>query len=135
MDTQLSILIVDDVSTVRSFLSQTLMHLGIENVKEASTAKQCISECQAANYNMIFLDIELPDGDGKELIAQINDINPETNVVMVSAHSAVENVKEAIDKGAKGFVVKPFTPKKIAAMLKKFYPDLENVSTALTVMR
>jgi len=108
MDTQLSILIVDDVSTVRSFLSQTLMHLGIENVK-------------------IFLDIELPDGDGKELIAQINDINPETNVVMVSAHSAVENVKEAIDKGAKGFVVKPFTPKKIAAMLKKFYPDLENV--------
>ena len=127
MDTQLSILIVDDVSTVRSFLSQTLMHLGIENVKEASTAKQCISECQAANYNMIFLDIELPDGDGKELIAQINDINPETNVVMVSAHSAVENVKEAIDKGAKGFLVKPFTPKKIAAMLKKFYPDLENV--------
>ncbi|MCK8132976.1 response regulator [Pseudoalteromonas sp. 2CM28B] len=127
MDTQLSILIVDDVSTVRSFLSQTLMHLGIENVKEASTAKQCISECQSANYNMIFLDIELPDGDGKELIAQINDINPETNVVMVSAHSAVENVKEAIDKGAKGFVVKPFTPKKIAAMLKKFYPDLENV--------
>ena len=127
MDTQLSILIVDDVSTVRSFLSQTLMHLGIENVKEASTAKQCISECQAANYNMIFLDIELPDGDGKELIAQINDINPETNVVMVSAHSAVENVKEAIDKGAKGFVVKPFSPKKIAAMLKKFYPELDNV--------
>ena len=50
-----------------------------------------------------------------------------TNVVMVSAHSGIENVKDAIDKGAKGFVVKPFTPKKIAAMLKKFYPDLENV--------
>ncbi len=127
MNTQLSILIVDDVSTVRSFLSQTLMHLGIENVKEASTAAQCISECRAANFNIIFLDIELPDGDGKELIAQINELSPETNVVMVSAHSAVENVKEAIDKGAKGFVVKPFTPKKIAAMLKKFYPDLENV--------
>ena len=48
-------------------------------------------------------------------------------MVMVSAHSTVENVKEAIEKGAKGFVVKPFTPKKIAAMLKKFYPDLEIV--------
>ena len=46
---------------------------------------------------------------------------------MVSAHSTVENVKDAIDKGAKGFVVKPFTPKKIAAMLKKFYPELEIV--------
>ena len=58
MNTQLSILIVDDVSTVRSFLSQTLMHLGIENVKEASTAAQCISECRAANFNIIFLDID-----------------------------------------------------------------------------
>ncbi|WP_372760007.1 response regulator [Pseudoalteromonas sp.] len=127
MHTQLAILIVDDVSTVRSFLSQTLMHLGIENVKEASTAAQCINECRAADYNMIFLDIELPDGDGKELIAQINQLNPDTKVVMVSAHSAVENVKEAIDKGAKGFVVKPFSPKKIASMLKKFYPELETV--------
>jgi len=43
MNTQLSILIVDDVSTVRSFLSQTLMHLGIDKVREASTASQCIS--------------------------------------------------------------------------------------------
>jgi len=127
MNTQLSILIVDDVSTVRSFLSQTLMHLGIENVKEASTAAQCISECRAANFNIIFLDIELPDGDGKELIAQINELSPETNVVMVSAHSGVENVKDARDRGAKGFVVKPFSPKKIAAMLKKFYPELDNV--------
>jgi len=61
------------------------------------------------------------------LIAQINELSPETNVVMVSAHSGIENVKDAIDKGAKGFVVKPFTPKKIAAMLNKFYPDLGNV--------
>jgi two-component system chemotaxis response regulator CheY len=44
---------------------------------------------------------------------------------MVSAHSTVDNVKDAIERGAKGFVVKPFSPKKIAAMLKKFYPELE----------
>lgn len=125
MNTQLSILIVDDVGTVRSFLNQTLMHLGIENVKEASTAAQCIKACQTSDYNIIFLDIELPDGDGKELISQISEINPQTNVVMVSAHSGVENVKDAIDKGAKGFVVKPFSPKKIAAILKKFYPELD----------
>jgi YesN/AraC family two-component response regulator len=46
---------------------------------------------------------------------------------MVSAHSGVENVKDAIERGAKGFVVKPFSPKKIAAILKKFYPELDNV--------
>ncbi len=127
MDTQLSILIVDDVGTVRSFLNQTLMHLGIDNVQEASTAAQCLNACKEKEFNIIFLDIELPDGDGKEIISQINEISPDANVVMVSAHSTVENVKEAIEKGAKGFVVKPFTPKKIAAMLKKFYPELEIV--------
>ncbi|KZN54163.1 response regulator [Pseudoalteromonas luteoviolacea] len=125
MEQQISILIVDDVGTVRSFLHQTLMHLGIDNVKEASTAKQCIEACKERHFDIVFLDIELPDGDGKELIAELAQINPEINVVMVSAHSTVDNVKDAIERGAKGFVVKPFSPKKIAAMLKKFYPKLE----------
>ncbi|AOT09257.1 response regulator [Pseudoalteromonas luteoviolacea] len=125
MEQQISILIVDDVGTVRSFLHQTLMHLGIDNVKEASTAKQCIAACEESHFDIVFLDIELPDGDGKELIAELAQINPDINVVMVSAHSTVDNVKDAIERGAKGFVVKPFSPKKIAAMLKKFYPKLE----------
>ncbi|CCQ09595.1 Chemotaxis regulator-transmits chemoreceptor signals to flagelllar motor components CheY [Pseudoalteromonas luteoviolacea B = ATCC 29581] len=125
MESQISILIVDDVGTVRSFLHQTLSHLGIDKIREASTATQCIKACEETHFDIVFLDIELPDGDGKEIIARLNEINPNVNVVMVSAHSTVENVKDAIERGAKGFVVKPFSPKKIAAMLKKFYPDLE----------
>ncbi|WMN59503.1 response regulator [Pseudoalteromonas xiamenensis] len=125
MESQISILIVDDVGTVRSFLHQTLTHLGIDNVREASTATQCVKACEERHFDIVFLDIELPDGDGKDLIARLSEIIPDVNVVMVSAHSTVENVKDAIERGAKGFVVKPFSPKKIAAMLKKFYPELE----------
>jgi two-component system, chemotaxis family, chemotaxis protein CheY len=125
MDKHVSILIVDDVGTVRSFLHQTLTHLGIDCIREASTATQCIKACQEQYFDIVFLDIELPDGDGKEIISQLNEINNNINVVMVSAHSTVDNVKDAIDKGAKGFVVKPFSPKKIAAMLSKFFPELE----------
>ncbi|MBS3796218.1 MULTISPECIES: response regulator [unclassified Pseudoalteromonas] len=121
----IAILIVDDVGTVRSFLNQTLMHLGIDNVDEAANAAQCMSACAQKNYQIVFLDIELPDGDGKAMIADINAVLPDAKVVMVSAHSTIDNVKDAIDKGAKGFVVKPFSPKKIAAMLKKFYPSIE----------
>ncbi|WP_105190150.1 response regulator [Pseudoalteromonas sp. T1lg48] len=121
----IAILIVDDVGTVRSFLNQTLMHLGIDDVDEAANAAQCMSACAQKNYQIVFLDIELPDGDGKAMIAEINAVLPDAKVVMVSAHSTIDNVKDAIDKGAKGFVVKPFSPKKIAAMLKKFYPSIE----------
>ncbi len=125
MSNDYSILIVDDVSTVRNFLHQTLVHFGIEHIDEASNAQSCLSKAAENNYQLIFLDIELPDGDGKELIAEIQKVAPDTNVVMVSAHSTVENVKDAIDKGAKGFVVKPFSPKKIAAILKKLMPEFE----------
>ncbi len=55
MEQQISILIVDDVGTVRSFLHQTLMHLGIDNVKEASTAKQCITACEERHFDIVFL--------------------------------------------------------------------------------
>ncbi|MBE0362649.1 two-component system, chemotaxis family, response regulator CheY [Pseudoalteromonas ulvae UL12] len=123
MGADFSVLIVDDVGTVRNFLHQTLVHLGIDNISEASTAGQCLQMSEDNQYSIIFLDIELPDGNGKEIIEKLNQISPSSNVVMVSAHSTVENVKDAIDKGAKGFVVKPFSPKKIAAILKKFAPD------------
>ncbi|MFY8273099.1 response regulator [Pseudoalteromonas sp. SSDWG2] len=125
MEDDIAILIVDDVGTVRSFLNQTLVHLGIDDIDEAPNAAQCMAACAKKEYDIIFLDIELPDGDGKAMIADINAVSEKTNVVMVSAHSNIENVKEAIDNGAKGFVVKPFSPKKIAAILKKFYPKIE----------
>ncbi len=66
MESQISILIVDDVGTVRSFLHQTLTHLGIDNVREASTATQCVKACEERHFDIVFLDIELPDGDGKD---------------------------------------------------------------------
>lgn len=119
-----AILIVDDVGTVRNFLHQTLIHFGLNNIDEASTAQTCVEHIKKKQYDVIFLDIELPDGDGKELIKEINAISPDANVVMVSAHSTVENVKDAIERGAKGFVVKPFSPKKIAGILKKLLPEL-----------
>ena len=97
MNDNFSVLIVDDVGTVRNFLHQTLMHLGINIINEASTASQCLQLCEKHKFSIVFLDIELPDGNGKDIIAKLNEISPETNVVMVSAHSTVENVKDAID--------------------------------------
>ncbi|TMO90626.1 two-component system response regulator, partial [Pseudoalteromonas sp. S3178] len=53
MDQNISILIVDDVGTVRSFLHQTLMHLGIDHVREASTATQCVKLCEEQHFDIV----------------------------------------------------------------------------------
>ena len=101
------ILIIDDAVEIRDFLTQILENLGFEEVygcEDFDSAKPLLKHKQPS---VVFLDIELPDGDGKELIATLNEINPNINVVMVSAHSTVDNVKDAIERGAKGFVVKP----------------------------
>lgn len=128
MSSPCSILIVDDVGTVRNFLHQTLIHFGINEIDEAPNARVCLEKTQQKQYDIVFLDIELPDGDGKDILETIQQQAPGTNVVMVSAHSTVDNVKDAIERGAKGFVVKPFSPKKIAAILKKLLPDTDIVA-------
>ncbi len=116
----LSYLIVDDVSSVRAFLRQTLTHMDVSEIHEASCGADAIQAFKNHIPDVVFLDIELPDADGQELLKQIRSIKSNAFVVMVSAHSTVDNVKYSISQGAAGFIVKPFSPKKIATILKKY---------------
>ena len=117
---KLSFLIVDDVSSVREFLRQTLVHMGVADIYEASSGEVAISSFKKNLPDVVFLDIELPDMDGQEILKTIKSTKQNAFVVMISAHSSVDNVKTAISNGASGFIVKPFSPKKITSVLKKF---------------
>jgi len=116
----MSYLIVDDVSSVREFLRQTLIHMGVSEIYEASSGDAAISAFQKNLPDVVFLDIELPDMDGQEILKKIKSAKQNAFVVMISAHSSVENVKAAISNGASGFIVKPFSPRKITSILKKY---------------
>ncbi|MDH5259607.1 MAG: response regulator, partial [Gammaproteobacteria bacterium] len=70
--------------------------------------------------DITFLDIEMPDGDGLEVLKYIKDNKVKTFSVMVSAHGTFENVKNAMDSGADGFIVKPYSEKKVVEMIKKY---------------
>ena len=112
MDEDIAILIVDDVSTVRSFLHQTLMHLGIENVDEAANAAQCMSACANKEYDIIFLDIELPDGDGKDMIADINSQLPEANVLWSALTQQLIMLRTQLIKALRGLWLSRFRQRK-----------------------
>jgi len=73
---------------------------------------------------MTFLDIEMPDGNGLEVLKHIKDNNIPTFTVMVSAHGTFDNVKIAMDAGADGFIVKPYSEKKIEQIIKKYKNSL-----------
>lgn len=110
---QCSVLIIDDAYTVREYLRQTLMHLGISNIHEASDGKRGLQMFGEKQHDLVFLDIELPDINGQQLLQQIKTQADKTHVVMVTAHNSVENVRNSIASGASGFIAKPFSPQKI----------------------
>lgn len=114
-----SVLIIDDVTSVREYLRQTLMLLGISKISEAATGTQGVHSYHTLQQDVVFLDIELPDCDGKTLLRQLKDINPQANIVIMTAHSTVENVQQSIVAGACGFIAKPFSAKKIEQVLAK----------------
>jgi two-component system chemotaxis response regulator CheY len=114
-----SVLIIDDVSSVRDYLRQTLHLLGVQRISDASNGSNALSCFSQGKPDVIFLDIELPDCDGKNLLRQFKELNPDTHVVIMTAHSTVENVQQSILAGASGFVAKPFSAKKIESVLNK----------------
>ena len=116
---QCSVLIIDDAYTVREYLRQTLMHLGITQVHEASSGNRGLSVFNQHQHDLVFLDIELPDINGQQLLQQIKTQADKTHVVMVTAHSSVENVRNSIAAGASGFIAKPFSPLKIKNIVER----------------
>jgi len=110
---QFKVLIIDDDSQIRSYIRSTLALFGQLEIINAVNANEGITKFTKHNPDIVFLDINLPDKDGLTLLKEFLTKNSSANVIMVSGNSTIDNVKTAINSGAKGFVVKPFTMKKI----------------------
>ena len=114
------ILIVDDVSELRSFLTGCLKHLGFYNVSQAKDGVDALQQIKNNPKDIVFLDIEMPKKNGMETLKEIHLLEPDIFVIMLSCHSSLGNVKEAIDNGASGFIVKPFSVEKVTESLVNF---------------
>lgn len=113
------VLIIDDVTEIRGLLRTILMNIGFSKIQDAKDGTTAKVMCQATKYDVILLDIELPDYSGMELLKFFRDEYPDTAVIMCSAHSNIDNVKNSLLAGAKSFLVKPFSIKKIKSAFEK----------------
>ncbi|WP_233080087.1 response regulator [Rheinheimera soli] len=122
------ILLVDDLDYNRQLLRHNLTALFSQhNLKhkafsyfQAHNAASALLTFSQQQPDLVFLDIELPDGSGIELLKRFKQQKPDCFVVMVSGVSTLDNVKASIAAGAASFVVKPFSADKILAVLKQF---------------
>lgn len=110
---QFSVLIVDDAATVRACLRQILTPLGFAAIKDAASGQRALELLKLQRFDLVFLDIELPDYDGCVLLTEIKKQTVGTHVVMCSSHNSFSNVQACIKGGASNFIIKPFSPLKI----------------------
>lgn len=101
------VLVIDDADFMRMMLEDILTHFG-HTVLQAKDGQEGLDILQDKAVDVCVLDICMPGMDGIEVLRRIKEAYPEIKVVMLSAMSQENNVKQALQLGADAFVVKPF---------------------------
>ncbi len=114
-----SVLIIDDDAAARTLLRGILKILECEQIKEVTTGEETLETYNTYHSGILFLDIHMKGQDGLQTLKQVLEQDQQAFVVMMSADSTMENIKGAMDSGAKGFIAKPYTMAKVEEMLIK----------------
>lgn len=112
------VLIVDDSKFMRMLLADLLTRSGFE-VIEAESGEQAIDVYLEERPDLVTLDILMPGRDGIETLQDLRAQAPEVRVVMVTALGMEDYIKRALDAGADGFILKPFSPEKVLETLQE----------------
>lgn len=109
-------LLIEDDRTMRRLVGAKLSdHCRLYDAPDASQGITIYNELKP---DIVFMDIELPDGDGHDLLSWILRNDPNAFIVMFSGHHSTDNVLKSIEYGAKGFIAKPFDLEKMLHFLK-----------------
>ncbi|GFN36420.1 response regulator [Tepidimicrobium xylanilyticum] len=113
------ILIVDDASFMRMMIKDILIKNGFEVVGEAENGAIAVEKYKELNPELVIMDITMPEMDGIQAVKEIININPNAKIIMCSAMGQQAMVIEAIQAGAKDFIVKPFQHERVVEAVKK----------------
>ena len=113
------VLIADDASFMRQMIRDIIEPEGFEVVGEASDGVEVIDKFKELHPDMVMMDIVMPKRSGIDAVKGIVAMDPTARVVMCSALGQETLVMEAIQAGAKDFIVKPFKPESVVVTLRK----------------
>ncbi len=121
--TDIKILVVDDMSTMRRIIRTILNQLGYSNIEEAENGKQALAKLKKEKFDFVVTDWNMPEMDGLSLVKAIrsDDELKHLPVLMVTAEAKKENVMEALKAGVNNYIVKPFTPEVLKEKMEKVF--------------
>jgi two-component system chemotaxis response regulator CheY len=113
------VLVCDDAIFMRTMISDILSGAGYEVVGEAETGLQAIERYRELRPDLVTMDIVMPDMGGIDAVREIVKDDPNAKILMCSAMGQQALVVEAIQAGAKDFVVKPFQPSRVLEAVQR----------------
>ncbi len=109
-----SVLIIDDEAAIRESL-ETLLELEGYEVESAASGEEGLARIGDRPFDLVLLDLALPDRNGIDLLAELHAHDPQLSVIMITAYGTVENAVKAMQAGAVNFVQKPWDNEKLLA--------------------
>lgn len=113
------IMICDDAAFMRMMIKDILTKNGYNVAGEAENGLKAIEKFNETKPDLVLMDITMPEMDGIQALKKIKELDPAANVIMCSAMGQQAMVIEAIQSGAKDFIVKPFQAERVLEAVKK----------------
>lgn len=116
----LRILVVEDEPVMRERLVDMLYNAGASQVSECIDVASARAAFAAQEFQIILLDLGLPDGNGHDLMQEFKGVRAEQHIVLVTADDSIDSIQRAISAGANGYVVKPYSQEKIHDVVNNY---------------
>jgi two-component system chemotaxis response regulator CheY len=114
-----TVLICDDAVFMRTMLSDILSNAGFSVVGQAQTGSEAVAKYKELQPDLVTMDIVMPDMGGIDAVREIVKEHPDAKILMCSAMGQQSLVVEAIQAGARDFVVKPFQPSRVLEAVQR----------------
>jgi two-component system NtrC family response regulator len=111
------ILIVDDDENIRKVLTTILEDEGYV-VEAVESCKKAIEKTKKSFYNLVLIDIRLPDVEGIEILTKMKDTLPKVRKVIITGYPTLQNAIEAVNRGADAYILKPFDMEKVLQTIR-----------------
>lgn len=115
-----NVLIVDDSATMRKIIMRGIRQAGIDNAEfqEAADGLEGLKAVAGTTFDLILSDVNMPNMNGLDFVREVTGkLSSPPPIVMITTEGSEEVINEAITRGAKGYLQKPFTPEKIQEVI------------------